>query len=399
MPIVFVHGVDNRKAGADYASGIKVKEEYLKSILAPRLGLDARKVRVIFPYWGDSGVSFRWNQASLPSSADAVVALGPSDSEKTLWFGEVLYQLGSDAVNLAAVTNELGFEAAVDLVWDTASAVFPMGTRDAVIAEFYEASLAYVHADSFPKWTRQNPLPSNEQFVNLLVQHATQYLPNHAGQAGDVALGIGDWLRSVREALSRLDSVESQAFASLAMALGRRQVHKKASGFLGDIFVYLSTRDSSSPGAILTGLIHELREAQKAKQNGDDKLIVIGHSLGGLLTYDVLTHYAPDLKVDVFVTVGSQVALFEEMALCKASKPGVPVNPPKDKLSRPDNVGLWINVYDTNDAFSFRAEGVFSGVTDYEFNTGYGLLQAHSGYFARPSFYKRLAARIGVLAK
>ncbi len=399
MPIVFVHGVDSRKTDADYASGIKVKEEYLISILASRLGLDARKVRVTFPYWGDGGVKFRWNQASLPSSADAAVALGQSDSEKTLWFAEALYQLGSDKLNLAMVTDKRGFEVAVDLVWDLASAVFPIGTRDTAIAEYYQASLAYATADSTPKWTRQNPLPSNEQFVNLLVQHAAKYLPNHAVQAGDVALGGGDWLRSVREALSRLDSTENQAIASLAMALGRRQVHKKASGFLGDVFVYLSTRDNPSADAILTGLIHELRESHKARQDGDDKLIVIGHSLGGLLIYDVLTHYAPDVKVDVFVTVGSQVALFEEMSLCKASKSGLPANPPKDKLLRPSSVGLWLNVYDANDAFSFRAEGVFAGVTDFEFSTGYGLLQAHSGYFMRPSFYKRLAARVGVLAK
>jgi len=121
---------------------------------------------------------------------------------------------------------------------------------------------------------------------------------------------------------------------------------------------------------------------------------VVGHSLGGLLAYDTLTHYAPDITVDHFITVGSQVALFEEMTLCRASQVGVPANPPGDRLDRPKNIRQWINVYDTNDVFSFRAEAVFKGVEDYRFDTGYGLLQAHGGYFARPSFYRRLASRL-----
>lgn len=111
--------------------------------------------------------------------------------------------------------------------------------------------------------------------------------------------------------------------------------------------------------------------------------------------YDLLTHFAPDLNIDVFVSVGSQVAVFEEMTLYRASKEGLPAHPPKDRLDRPARAARWLNVYDTNDIFSFRAEGVFTGVDDYRFDTGYGLLEAHGGYFARPSFYKRLASRLG----
>jgi len=44
MPIVFVHGVNNRIEDADYEEGKARKAEFLKSLLAPRIGLDAQKV-------------------------------------------------------------------------------------------------------------------------------------------------------------------------------------------------------------------------------------------------------------------------------------------------------------------------------------------------------------------
>jgi len=186
---------------------------------------------------------------------------------------------------------------------------------------------------------------------------------------------------------------------SLAVGLARKSVHAKASRFLGDVFVYLDRRGTlEQPGKILKDVLAQLRAAQEAKRPGDDKLIVIGHSLGGVIMYDVLTCFAPDVTVDAFVTVGSQVALFEEMALYRTSAQEPPVNPDKDRLERPAHAARWLNVYDTNDVFSFRATAVFNGVDDYRFDTGYGLLDAHGGYFARPSFYKRLAVRLGKVA-
>jgi pimeloyl-ACP methyl ester carboxylesterase len=126
----------------------------------------------------------------------------------------------------------------------------------------------------------------------------------------------------------------------------------------------------------------------------DAKLVIVGHSLGGVISYDILTHFDPTLEVDLFVTVGSQVALFEEMTLYKESRPDLPQNPPADRLARPANIKRWLNVLDANDIFSFRTEGVFDGVQDFKYETGFGLMEAHGGYFRRPSFYRRLGERL-----
>jgi pimeloyl-ACP methyl ester carboxylesterase len=137
-----------------------------------------------------------------------------------------------------------------------------------------------------------------------------------------------------------------------------------------------------------------LRIAQDARTSLDSKLIVVGHSLGGVISYDILTYFNPNIQVDVLVTVGSQVALFEEMALYRASRPEFVPDPATDRIARPPNVKRWLNVIDLNDVFSFRAEGVFEGVKDFRYATGYGVMSAHSGYFRRSSFYERLGGRL-----
>lgn len=397
MPIVFVHGVDNRIEDADYAEGVARKSQFLKSLLAQRLGLDVAKVQVSFPYWGEEGVKFRWGQASVPSRSDDVEALalgapGAAVASPELWLSEARFQYGTQGVNIGHLSKAKGFAAAVDLVWDTASAVLgpDQGGYDRLL-QAYAASMAYAAQVPVPHWAFQNPPLSNREFLDRLL---SEIAPKTAGQPMEV-LGLGDWMDSLRESLDRLAGLPGDAFASAVVGLARKSAHAKASRFLGDVFMYLNKRGTpAQPGKILEGVLARLRQAHAAKQAGDDRLIVIGHSLGGVMMYDILTSFAPDVKVDVFITVGSQVALFEEMALYLSSAKEPPAHPETDRLERPASVAHWLNVYDTNDVFSFRAQKVFSGVDDYRFDTGYGLLEAHGGYFARPSFYKRLAARL-----
>lgn len=399
MPIVFVHGVNNRKEDSDYDESVGRIKKFLEEILAPRLGLDPKKLSVFFPYWGGHGVKFRWGQASLPSGSDAVEslsleALGPGSGDLEMWIGEARFQYGPEGVNFGQISRTKGFEEAVDLVWDTASAVASPVKGYGDVVEAYSASLAYAKAIPAPSWALQSPPLTNEAFILKLLKEIEPYRAVKPGVAIE-SLGLSDWFQSLKEAVSRLGSAPTDAATALAVGLGRKSIHKKASRFLGDIFVYLSERGTANtPGAIVTDILEDLKKAEAAKRPGDDKLIVIGHSLGGVIIYDILTYFRPDLKVDMLASIGSQIALFEEMSLYRASKAGVPPNPPQDLLAQPTGIAKWLNVFDTNDVFSFRTQGVFKGPIDYRFDTGYSLLQAHGGYFARPSFYKRLAARL-----
>ena len=68
MPIVFVHGVNNR-AGPAYQAGVQVKQDYLQRCFAGAK-INGKNFgaapAVTFPYWGDLATKFAWNMASLP---------------------------------------------------------------------------------------------------------------------------------------------------------------------------------------------------------------------------------------------------------------------------------------------------------------------------------------------
>lgn len=121
------------------------------------------------------------------------------------------------------------------------------------------------------------------------------------------------------------------------------------------------------------------------------------HSFGGEIVYDILTHFDPSIQVDCLVSIGSQIGLFEEMKLYLASDQGIGLGRIIPKVPKPPNIGKWLNVFDTNDIFSYQASAVFDGVEDFAYDTGYGALGAHGGYFLRPSFYVRLAKRLAHL--
>jgi len=243
-------------------------------------------------------------------------------------------------------------------------------------------------------WSLASPALNNNEFVLKLLQEIQPYRTALPGKPVE-SLGLKDWFQSFKESVSRLGSAPSDATSAIITGLGRQSLHEKASRFLGDIFVYLTERGTQAePGPIVQQILTDLEKAQAAKLPGDDKLVVIGHSLGGVILYDIVTYFRPDLAFDVFISVGSQIAVFEEMTLYRSSRRNHPPNPPKDRLDKPKAFDRWLNVYDTNDIFSFRTQGVFNGPEDYRFDTGYGLLQAHGGYFARPSFYKRLAEQL-----
>ena len=146
---------------------------------------------------------------------------------------------------------------------------------------------------------------------------------------------------------------------------------------------------------------------EKVAKQIDGSLVLMGHSMGGVILYDVLSdpkamadleqRLGAPLAVDLFVTVGSQVALFEELKLFQASddRYGEKGKPPFDRVPKPSTVKTWWNVYNRMDVLSFLTKPVFTGVEDFAVDTMAGVQTAHSAYFTNMLFYERLASRIG----
>ena len=209
--------------------------------------------------------------------------------------------------------------------------------------------------------------------------------------------GIGD---TIADGLKAIGGWFGNGASDLLLRAKRRDLSKGVAFFLGDIFIYLRQREVAGPTGVedrlFKPILDDLIAAFKARQD-PEPFVVVGHSLGGVLLYDILTDpacltrlaaEAPGFKIDLLATVGSQPGFFADLKLYR-NKPVA-----GGKLARPASVAVWYNVFDYTDVFSFLAAPAFDGVTDFGYDTAVDVLAAHTAYFKRPSFYQRLRKRL-----
>ncbi|NVO17975.1 MAG: hypothetical protein HXX10_28475, partial [Rhodoplanes sp.] len=221
-----------------------------------------------------------------------------------------------------------------------------------------------------------------------------------AALTGDGLLQMGaiaDWMTRAGETLRRAGTFPGDAISTVFAEL-RPAINNLVAAFIGDVLVYLETRGTAGqPGPIQVRVLDALKTAQAHKTATGERIVVVTHSMGGQLLYDALTHFAPadpalaGLVVDHWISCGAQVSYFAEVGVFR----GQPGTRAPQKLPRPASVAAWTNYYDRNDLVGFVMAPVFDGVTDIEYDTGYGLAFAHTGYLGRPSFFEAVAARIG----
>jgi hypothetical protein len=384
MPIVFVHGVNNRD-GETYKENEASRNAFLREIVGPALGLSPDRVQLFSPFWGKHGAEFAWNLAVLPNPDSELEVFGDSVGAEA--FGRVVTIIAGSNIDVSAslVDNaKKDFPGVVDVLYAAAMTAATNDEEARALARSYVLASEYADQNTSPTWLST---AQNSNFVDQL--------ESEAQLSTEESFGAGGILDSLKEGFSRLVNALPHAGSALAGQLVRKQLNAVVTRFTGDAFTYLARRGTKSdPGEIVKIVRDSLHQAVASKHANDDKLIVIAHSFGGEIVYDILTHFDTDLEVDYLVTVGSQVGLFEEMKLYVESKSNVPLNPPQEKVARPAKLKRWLNVFDLNDVMSFRVEPVFADTTDFAYDTGYGSVSAHGGYFMRPSFYKRLAARL-----
>ncbi|MBW5486791.1 alpha/beta fold hydrolase, partial [Streptomyces bambusae] len=153
----------------------------------------------------------------------------------------------------------------------------------------------------------------------------------------------------------------------------RRALTEAAHPAAADIMLYLSRGEP---------LRRRLRELIGKLE---PPVVVIGHSLGGIIALDTLVT-APLPQVELLVTVGSQGPfLYESGAL-----PGL-VHP--EPL--PDHVPDWLNLYDPRDLLGYVGAPLFPGrVTDVAVDNRQPFPAAHSAYWTNPAIYRALAGRL-----
>ncbi|MFI0219715.1 serine peptidase [Streptomyces lydicus] len=123
--------------------------------------------------------------------------------------------------------------------------------------------------------------------------------------------------------------------------------------FFTEVATYL--RSDDSPARLAAREEVAVRIAQHRPR------AVIAHSLGTVIAYEAL-HAHPELQVDLFLSLGSPLALpravFDRLLPCPAG------DPPPRLGARPDGVARWVNIADPGDPVAIppRLARSFTGI-------------------------------------
>lgn len=381
MPIVFIHGVATRR-GAQYDHAVRARDALFRRYVYEHLRFPAG-LPVTNVYWGDNAAEFRRGNASLPiEGIEAFGAETPFEDVALVEFVDAELQSEDHALTSVATADP---ESAFDLLWS----VTAVGADETRMEQL--AALAHHASSILPELTPADVRAADderllERFVEILL------LEGESG-AGYEIFGIDEVIDQLSGGLIRIRGAANRLGGRAAVKLLRSKLHENAALFFGDVLTYLNERGTSydDAGPIATKVMTAIDES--LDQQPRTPLVIVAHSMGGNIAYDILSHFRPDLRCDALITVGSQVGLFEE--LCLLMKDRAQGCSGVDRVAALPNIGRWINVFDYNDVLGFAASRIFDSVDDYSYSTGKGVVKAHGSYFVMPSFYRRLAARLG----
>src|SRR6266511_1785992 len=189
-----------------------------------------------------------------------------------------------------------------------------------------------------------------------------------------------------------LSSAAAYPFLVTVTALARHlrgSIMQVATSFIGDVMLYLAR------GVEVRDLVHKTI-VRACAQRPNEPLVLIAHSLGGVIAYEYATdpNFADRPPIDLLVTVGSQVALFAEYGLFQAA--GAALAHGTSGRQRYPTSGLpgrWLNFYDPDDFLSFPIAGVFPHAAegDRPCAAGKPFPASHSAYWDNPQLYSAIA--------
>ncbi|MEU0004583.1 hypothetical protein ABZ079_09855 [Streptomyces sp. NPDC006314] len=391
MALVFVHGIGNRDE-AQFIAATPVRDGHFRKHLLPAAYSDPVTVAIESPPWGRYGGRLHWNHASLTGGSPE--RLGGTGHELATLAAAVAIP-GAGSTQLATSVARSSVRDAVDLLF---TAIDFRDRAPNEIDELVEIGYRITNycriqekmkpdgpeAHRYP-WLSQ--VSDDADFIDLLLRNA---LPAPIRKDQE-SLGAGSTLgragkRILTAAADGLQRGLVGAPISIAASGIRSLFGENLSLLLGDVFAYLQNPNPIVD--VVAGCIEDVSSTAPPGQH----LIVVAHSMGGNIVYDILSRFRPKLHVDTLVTVGSQVGLFAEMGLFEYVRNYQRDGNRPQKVPQLKNVDRWINVLDRSDILAYRCSPIFEGVADYEYPTNRPW--AHSAYFKQPNFHARLGARI-----
>ena len=173
--------------------------------------------------------------------------------------------------------------------------------------------------------------------------------------------------------------------------------------YFKDLEIYYMENCTSENGHLckVNDLIKE-RLLKKLEEHRNDDIMLISHSMGSIIAYDVLTFLAPHIRINTFITMGSPLGL--PVVISKIASEQKQRGNNNNLMTTPTGIiKNWFNFSDILDkvAFNYRLSDDFSEnslgikpvdfivVNNYEMN---GLRNPHKsfGYLRSPEFSKIL---------
>ncbi|WP_328509616.1 hypothetical protein OG981_19220 [Streptomyces mirabilis] len=411
MALVHVHGIGNRKADAVGRSAA-LRNELLRRHLLPATGHTPGAL-LSSPWWGELVAEPAWGWASLaPDDAESLGGEGVEPLEQAVAEALVDAVAGPeqrDAEQVLTSTASVSLQRAIDLLAlasDDDEESEPGALAELV--DFCARATAYwaektgegTRGDGAAFFAWLGDVEDDDEFLDRLHdevagwEQRTGRGPAEAGPRPWESFGVESGLpvRAVR-AVHRLRAIEVSIRTRPLVAGVRRWAARPMALLMGDVMGYFAERGTlEMPGQIVKRIADSLDEAARDAALRGEPLVVLAHSMGGNVVHDVLSHFRPDVRVDLLVTVGTQIGLFEELKLFASSDHKVP-NPRHPKVAALPNVGRWLNVLDRSDPLAFAAAPIFADAEDLIFRTG--AWWAHGGYLTSCDFHARLARRVG----
>lgn len=329
MPFIFIHGVNTRKTDEGFQVNIEARDAMVRRLLLNRLaerGDRFSNIEILNPYWGDDGVDFKWKFATLPD-VKTLEHLGAEDASvpADLEFAETarslatrdgkaprLEQLGAaDGLLKAAAQKDLTrfLESVLSpillsemrLADDGAMPPKTQGLLEALLAEVvYDVSVDPAAKNDVATATTDDEVMERLKLrtqarLEVLARRGRATPPPTTTDKPLESLGPGWWedlKEEVGEIFDRARDAPGRVASIPVLDWKRDRLHRNIARFLGDVFHYLKERgDKAQPGPIASGLVDTIRSAPK--NHPDEPTIVMTHSMGGNVLYDILTYYAP----------------------------------------------------------------------------------------------------------
>ena len=426
MPLVFVHGV-NVRLGDLYNREQAFRDRHFVEIFYKQLGRNVQVSSIFNPYWGDLGAEISPDTPFLPRGNYEMLwrkqAQNATQSQAQLAHDIEEMLERESSTPLLDMARSASPDDVIDLLWDLADEESQETGKesqktDEEMARLAQRALDFSHSPEGERWLasvktdeelldklsgllnsaaeenkQSNPKPLTNSAIRNLMRSAGGRFHTRIAETRERLSSRAKTLRAhikddVDGARHRVRQKAVSTTAKLFNEPLRNIFHQQCAVLIGDAFSYFSARGETQASPIALRVIEALRSAQEIQKQTGEELIVVGHSMGGVILCDVVTYYGKDIPINILITVGSQFPLFADLQMF----PGIQGR--KRPVPRPENVKRWINIFDPHDFLGYPASHIFDGVDDYHLPTYAIGGAAHTDYFNRRSFYFQLARRL-----